>query len=76
MSRILAALPTPGAGMALAFQPGPPPRETGRNYTASLTLERLVAGAGGQAKISIDLQTLPPGQVRNQVNAFAPMVRA
>ena len=52
---------------SIKVQPGNPPRETGRSYKAELLLNATAGGRGGEAKISIDLQTLPPGQVKDQI---------
>jgi hypothetical protein len=52
---------------SINLKPGNPPRETGRSYKAEITIGANVGKNGGEAKISIDLQTLPPGQVRNEV---------
>jgi hypothetical protein len=52
---------------AIKIEPGPPPKEAGRNYKAEVSLNVTAGGRGGEAKMSIDLQTLPPGPVKDQV---------
>ncbi|WP_375773076.1 hypothetical protein NR798_20020 [Archangium gephyra] len=55
---------------AIQVEPGPPPRELERSYTASITVDGQALGVGGKAKLSFELgSTLAqaPEDVRNRM---------
>jgi hypothetical protein len=61
-----------GFQASFTVQPGPPPRELDRTYSASLSMGASVLGAGMEGTISVDLESTlaqAPADVRNRMNA-------
>jgi hypothetical protein len=61
-----------GFEASITVQPGTPPRELDRTYSASITVDASALGAGYEASISVDLESTlaqAPADVRERMNA-------